>query len=83
MEFVPERKRKLYYNWYYSDMIVVDGWVNLPETLFYDVTETDEYVTKHSKYLSCDRTMYTVVEEYLDKQGIIPIINTQHPGNRK
>lgn len=81
--FIPEHKRKLYYNWYYSDMIVVDGWVNLPETLFYDVTETDKYVTKHSKFLSCDRTMYTVVEEYLSKNGITPIVNTQHPSNRK
>lgn len=81
--FIPERKRKLYYNWYYSDMVVVDGWVNIPETLLYDVNETADFITKHSKFLSCDRTMYTVVEEYLNKQGIIPIVNTQHPGNRK
>lgn len=81
--FIPERKRKLYYNWYYSDMVVVDGWVNIPETLLYDVTETADFITKHSKFLSCDRTMYTVVEEYLNKQGIIPIVNTQHPSNRK
>ena len=80
--FIPERKRKAYFNWYYSHMIVVDGWVNLPESLFWNVEKGDGVITKMSKYLSCDRTMYDVTEEYLKQQGITPIINTWNPSNR-
>lgn len=82
--FKPERKRKLYYNWFYRDMIVVDGWVDIPETVLWDIDDSSPFVTtKMSKFLSCDRGMYDAVEEYLDKQGIIPIINTHNPSNRK
>lgn len=81
--FTPERKRKLYYNWYYKDMIVVDGWVNTPESLLWDIKSNGALITKMTKFSSCDRTMYTVVEEYLNEQGIIPIINTHNPSNRK
>lgn len=83
--FKPERKRNLYYNWYYRDMIVVDGWVDIPDELFYkDIPNTTPgTITRISRFLSCDRTMYDVVEKYLAENNVQILVNTQNPSNRK
>lgn len=38
LTFKPEKKRNLYYQWYYRDMLVFNGWIEVPESLlWYDV----------------------------------------------
>lgn len=82
--FKPEGKRKLYYGWFYKDMIVLDGWVDIPETVLFDIDCSNPGVTiKRSKFLSCDRKQYRAVEEYLKKLNVTPIINTENPAFRK
>lgn len=74
--FRPNGKKGLYYNWYYGDVIICDGWVNVPNTVLYDIEETDKFIKKTAKYLACDNNQYKAVSEYLKDNGIIPIINT-------
>lgn len=82
--FKPERKRNLYYNWYYRDMMIVDGWVDVPENVLYDIdTSHPLFITKKSKFLSCDNAQYDVVSDYLLSKGITPIINMYNPSYRK
>lgn len=79
----PIHKRSDYYQWFYRDVLIVDGWVDIPENVLFDITETDTYITKKSKFLSCDSGQYDAVSEYLKSQGITPLINTYNPEYRK
>lgn len=81
--FKPINKRSDYYQWHYRDVIIVDGWIDIPESVLFDITETELFVTKKSKFLSCDNGQYDAVSEYLQKQNITPIINTYNPEYRK
>lgn len=81
--FKPRNKRKLYYNWYHGDMMVVDGWVDIPDSVLWDIKEERGMIIRSSKFLSCDMAMYAAVEEYLMSQQIVPIINTYNPDHRK
>lgn len=74
--FRPEKKRSDYYCWYYRDMLVYDGWVDVPESVHYDIKESADWITKKSKFLSCDRSWYSSTIEYLASKGIKPIVNT-------
>ena len=35
--FKPERKRGLYFKWFYRDILVFDGWHDVPESVLWDI----------------------------------------------
>lgn len=75
----PEGKRNDYYLWLYREVIIYDGWLDIPETLLWDISKQNGLVCKKSKYLSCDRAMYDEVLNYFKEKDIRPIINTYKP----
>lgn len=76
MTFKPIRKRSLYNKWYYSDIIIYDGWLDCPEDLFYNVEHKDNMIIKKSKYGAFDVGQCNAVLQYFKKLNIEPIINT-------
>lgn len=72
----PEGKRKDYYLWLYNDVIIYDGWIDIPEELLWDVSVSNGMICKKSRFLSCDQKQYDVIIEYFMKIGKKPIINT-------
>ena len=79
LTFTPEKKRKLYYNNYHGEILVYDGWLELPETVLHDVEVSNGFVITKSKYFSCDKKQYDEILEYFEGQGVRPIINTFKP----
>lgn len=79
--FKPENKRKLYYNWFYRDMLVFDGWYELPENVLWEKVEcsTPGMTARKSRFLSCDNKQYDVILDYFKSQNVKPIINTYNP----
>lgn len=81
LTFKPEKKRNLYYQWYYRDMLVFNGWIEVPESLLWEEvsSNTPGISAKITKFLSCDRNQYDVILDYFKSKGIKPIINTYKP----
>jgi hypothetical protein len=79
LTFTPEKKRKLYYKYYYSTLLVYNGWLNLPETVLHDVETSNGMIITKTKCLSCDKKQYDLILEYFVNQGVKPIINTYKP----
>ena len=76
----PERKRTDYYKWLYRDVLIYDGWFDLPEDLFWEKLSSVNGVTcRKSLFSACDREQYDVVINYLSNIGLKPIINTYKP----
>ena len=38
MTFKPHRKKGLYYKWFYGDVIIYNGWYDLPDTVLFDIS---------------------------------------------
>ena len=79
LTFKPHKKRGLYYSWYHGEVIVYNGWLTVPDTVLYEVEETEHFVSKKSRWASCDRKQYDAILEYFAEQNIKPIINTYKP----
>lgn len=80
LTFKPEKKRNLYYQWYYRDMLVFNGWIEVPESLLWEeISSTPGISARMTRFLSCDRKQYDVILDYFKSQGIKPIINTYKP----
>jgi hypothetical protein len=79
LTFTPERKRTKYYSHFYSELLVYNGWLELPTEVLYTVEKTGTYTITKTKYLSCDRQQYDEVINYFAEQNIQPIINTYKP----
>lgn len=79
MMFKPHKKRGLYYRWLYNEVLIYDGWLSLPDTVLFDVTENDTFRTQKSKWLSFDNKQYDAILKHFGEQGIKPIINTYKP----
>ncbi|HSH52530.1 MAG TPA: LPD29 domain-containing protein, partial [Bacteroidales bacterium] len=47
--FKMKGKKGLYQNYYYKDLLVYDGWVDIPETLLYKIEYKNQFSTKQSK----------------------------------
>lgn len=79
--FRPERKRNDYYIHLYRDVLIFDGWVEIPENLLWeDVKSNTPGCSIHrTKFLSCDKSQYNVILEYFKNNGIEPLINTYKP----
>lgn len=79
MTFKPHRKKGLYYKWFYGDVIIYNGWHDLPDTVLFDISYKEHCITQKSKWASFDRKQYDAILEYFAEQGSKPIINTYKP----
>lgn len=81
LTFKPEHKRGLYYNWFYRDMLVIDGWYTLPESVLWETEHNaiTSITVKHSRFMSCDRKQYDAILEHFKSLNIKPVINTYKP----
>lgn len=79
MTFKPHRKKGLYYKWFYGDVIIYNGWYDLPDTVLFDISYKEHYITQKSKWALFDRKQYDAILEYFAEQGLKPIINTYKP----
>lgn len=79
MTFKPHRKKGLYYKWFYGDVIIYNGWHDLPDTVLFDISYKEHCITQKSKWASFDRKQYDAILEYFAEQGLKPIINTYKP----
>lgn len=79
MTFKPHRKKGLYYKWFYGDVIIYNGWYDLPDTVLFDISYKEHCITQKSKWASFDRKQYDAILEYFAEQGLKPIINTYKP----
>lgn len=77
--FTPQGKRNKYYNYWYSTILVYDGWLELPENVLNDVEVNNSFVVRKSKYTSCDKQQYDEILNYFESKGIRPVVNTYKP----
>ena len=74
--FKPERKRSLYSNHFYRDILVYDGWLTLPNEVLNTVEQTGTGVTiTRTKYLSCDKKQYDEILNYFSANQLSTLIN--------
>jgi len=79
LTWIPKGKRKQYYNFFYSTLLVYEGWLELPKSVLHEVKETNDFVITKTKYLSCDKKQYDEILEHYEAQGLKPVINTYKP----
>lgn len=79
MTFRPNNKRKDYCTYLYNDVIIYNGWLDVPQELFWEDVKTDSVFIQRTKYASCDRKQYDVILNYFTEHGIKPIVNTYKP----
>lgn len=74
------RKRGLYKKYFYNEVIIVDGWQDIPRELFFERIESVKgVICEKSRFTSCDKAHYEVVLDYFKNQGIEPLVNTFKP----
>jgi hypothetical protein len=80
LTYTPQGKRKQYYNYWYRDILVYNGWLDLPEEVLNTIEQTGSGITlTKSIYMSCDKKQYDEILEYFAAGGIKPIVNTYKP----
>lgn len=82
LTFKQENKRGLYYQWFYRDIFVYDGWVDFPDSLLWEEVPSNNpntFSMRKTRFLSCDRKQMDVILEYFDSVGIRPLVNTYKP----
>ena len=79
LTWIPKGKRKQYYNFFYSTLLVYEGWLELPQSVLHEVSESNDFVITKTKYLSCDKKQYDEILEHYEAQGLKTIINTYKP----
>jgi hypothetical protein len=79
LTYKPENKRKLYYQHFYSTMLVYKGWHTLPETVLNNVEEKNGYKITSGKYSACDKKQYDAILYYFNQHEMKPIVNTYKP----
>lgn len=78
--YKPQRGRNLCYNWFHRDMLVFDGWFELPDSVLWEeLPSINGVALKKTKFLSCDYKQYDAVLDYFKSIGVKPIINTYKP----
>lgn len=73
------RKSGEYYHILGNDCLIVNGWVEIPRELFWEVVPSKFGVCEKTKYLSFNRKQMDVTIDHLRSIGIKPIINTYKP----
>ena len=80
LTFTPQGKRKLYFNHWYGNILVYNGWLDLPVSVLHTVERTGTGTTiTRTKYSSCDRQQYDAILSYFAETGIKPLVNTYKP----
>lgn len=79
LTFTPKGKRKKYYNFFHSTLLVYNGWLELPKDVLHSVEETSDFTITKTKFLSCDKGQYDAIMEHYEVQGLKPVINTYKP----
>jgi hypothetical protein len=77
LTFTPEHKRNKYYCYFYEGkcLIIFKGWHILPDNVLYDISESNGFTCKKSKYLSCDRQQIEDIKTYFENEKHLkPII---------
>jgi hypothetical protein len=78
--FKVPKKRGEYYRILKDECLIVDGWVDIPDSLFWEESiSSTGLVCRKSRYLSFDRKQFDVILDYFDDAGIRPTINTYKP----
>lgn len=76
----PKKSKNNYYTWLYRDVLIFDGWLEIPRELFWEkVTTATGLKCEKTRFLSFDRNQYDVVLDYFHSIGIKPVINTYKP----
>lgn len=76
----PERKRNDYYTWFYREVLIFNGWLEVPEDVLWEtVRENNGMTIRKSRFMSCDHTQYDAILEYFKNNGIKPVVNTYKP----
>ena len=83
INYKPKNKKNVYFRYFYDNIIIFDGWHDIPRDVLYTVeTKETEYgtiTTAKSKYLSCDKAQFDEITNYFEKNNIYPIVNTYKP----
>lgn len=82
LTFRQENKRGLYYQWFYRDIFVYDGWVDFPDSLLWEEipsNNSNTFSMRKTRFLSCDRSQMDAIMDYFDSVGIRPLVNTYKP----
>lgn len=77
--FRPFNRRSDYKMALYDKVLIYKGWINLDNSVLYDIEKTGNMITKKSKYSMCDDKQLEEVLNILEKNNIKPIINTYKP----
>jgi hypothetical protein len=76
LTYKPENKRKLYYNHFYSTLLVYKGWLEFPDTVLNTIEVRTNMIITKSKYNSCDRKQYDEILNHFEQHNMKPIVNT-------
>ena len=82
LTFKQENKRGLYYQWFYRDIFIYDGWVDFPDSLLWEEipsNNSNTFSMRKTRFLSCDRSQMDAIMDYFDSVGIRPLVNTYKP----
>jgi hypothetical protein len=80
LTFIPERKRTKYYKHFHGDMLIYNGWLELPEEVLHSIEKTGTgMIITQTKYMSCDKKQYDEILNHFEEKGARPIINTYKP----
>jgi hypothetical protein len=79
LTYTPANKRKLYYNHFYSTLLVFKGLHILPDSVLNHVEEKNGMRITRSKFGSTDSKQYDEILNYFQQRDIKPIINTVKP----
>lgn len=74
-----QNKRNEEYIRLYRDVIIYDGWVDVPESLLWNIETKDGVTIKYSVFLSTDEKQYDVILKHFKDNGIRPLINSYRP----
>lgn len=79
--FRSENRRKDESIWLTGNVMIYDGWMNVPEDLLWETfISPTGLVCKKSRFLSCDPNQYAaIMEHFASSNNCKPLINTYKP----
>lgn len=77
--FRPFNKRSDYKIALYDKILIYKGWIDIDDSILFDIEKNRDMITKKSKYSMCDDKQLEEVLKILEKNNIKPIINTYKP----
>lgn len=77
--FSQKGKKGLYSTELHEDVLIYEGWVNIPTTLLHDISTQNGFTVTATKFGSYDKEQYHLIIDYLQDNDILPLINTIKP----